>query len=161
MSTSTNRWLRFRRSREQPFASLSPLGVDLASPVDSKKRLVLPWSLQASHQRKLEKEGKRYAFGSYKYTAQDLYDRGVLLSIDQFSPKQFDKVTLTISSDEVGVFEVSAAYMGVKVETVELKLDELLEAQFVSAESQPLVERRALTCPIVHRRPSKLFLLGA
>lgn len=60
----------------------------------------------------------------------------MLLSIDQFSPKQFDKVTLTISSDEIGVFEVSAAYMGVKVETVELKLDELLEAQFVSLETR-------------------------
>ena len=98
----------------------------------SKKRLILPWSLQASHQRKLEKEGKKYKFGSYKYTAQTLYDRGILLSIDQFSPRQFDKISLTISSDEVGMFEISASSMGISMVTVELKLEELLEMQFVS-----------------------------
>ncbi|GAA5946128.1 hypothetical protein JCM3775_004155 [Rhodotorula graminis] len=101
----------------------------------SKKRLVLPWSMQASHERQLEKEGKRYAFGSYKYTAQKLYDQGILLSIDQYSPKQFDKVSITISSDEVGVFEVKAQYMGVAVTTVELKLEDLLEMQFVGKQT--------------------------
>ncbi|KAM0752532.1 hypothetical protein T439DRAFT_287203 [Meredithblackwellia eburnea MCA 4105] len=98
-----------------------------------KKRLVLPWSMQGAHQRQLEKEGKRYQFGSFKYSAQTLYDRGILLSIDQYSPRQFGNISLTISSDEVGVFEISAAYMGVQVTTVELKLDDLLEMQFVRA----------------------------
>ncbi|BGP43492.1 iqgap-related protein [Rhodotorula kratochvilovae] len=96
----------------------------------SKKRLVLPWSLQASHERQLDKEGKKYAFGSYKYTAQKLYDQKILLSIDQYSPKQFDKVSITISSDEIGVFEVKAQYMGVTVTTVEIRLEDLLEMQF-------------------------------
>lgn len=96
----------------------------------SKRRLVLPWSLQGAHQRELEREGKRYRFGSYKYTAHALYERGILLSIAQYSPRQFDRITLTISSDEVGVFEINAVALGVTVATVELKLDELLEAQF-------------------------------
>lgn len=87
--------------------------------------------MQASHQRALEKAGKRYQFGSYKYTAQNLYDRGILLSIDQYSPKQFDKISLTISSDSVGVFEITAKFMGATVTTVELSLEELLEMQFV------------------------------
>lgn len=99
---------------------------------DSKRRLVLPWSMQASHQRSLEKAGKHYTFGSFKYTAQTLYDRGILLSIDQYSPKQFDRIALTISSNDVGVFEVEASYMGIPVTTVELRLEELLEMQFVS-----------------------------
>ncbi|GAA5820379.1 hypothetical protein JCM10212_002727 [Sporobolomyces blumeae] len=95
-----------------------------------KKRIVLPWTMQGSHQRQLEKEGKSYKFGSYKYSAQTLYDRGVLLSIDQFSPKQFDKISLTVSSDEVGVFEVQASHLGQTVAAVELKLEDLLESQF-------------------------------
>jgi Ras GTPase-activating-like protein IQGAP2/3 len=103
----------------------------LASSINSKKRIVLPWSMQGVHQRKLEKSGKHYKFGSYKYTAQTLYDRGILLSIDQYSPKQFDKISLTVSSDDIGVFEITAAYMGVPVTTVELKLEDLLESQFV------------------------------
>ncbi|GAA5964914.1 hypothetical protein JCM21900_000018 [Sporobolomyces salmonicolor] len=101
----------------------------------SKKRIVLPWTLQASHQRQLEKQGKKYKFGSYKYSAQELYNRGVLLSIEQFSPKQFDKINLTVSSDEIGVFEIKATSLGVTVTTVEVRLDELLESQFVGKQT--------------------------
>lgn len=107
--------------------------------VDRKNRFVLPWSLQGVHQRSLEKEGKHYAFGSYKYTAQTLAERGILLSIDPYSPKEFHKISLTISSSEVGIFEVKAAYLGVTVTTVELELGELLEMQFVSPASSPTV----------------------
>lgn len=99
----------------------------------SNKRLVLPWSLQASHERSLEKSGKRYKFGSYKYSARKLYDRGVLLSIDQHSPKQFSKISLVISSNDVGVFEVKAEFLGMPATTVELKLEDLLESQFVGS----------------------------
>ncbi|GAA5901502.1 Iqg1p [Sporobolomyces salmoneus] len=95
-----------------------------------KKRIVLPWSMQGSHQRQLEKEGKSYAFGSYKYSAQTLYDRGILLSIDQFSPKQFDKISLTLSSNEIGMFELQVSHLDKPVAGVELKLEDLLESQF-------------------------------
>ncbi|GAA6039162.1 hypothetical protein JCM8097_000443 [Rhodosporidiobolus ruineniae] len=101
----------------------------------SKKRIVLPWTQQARHERELAKEGKHYKFGSYAYSAQDLYNRGVLLSIDQFSPKQFDKISLTISSDEVGVFEIKARAMGVIKASVEMRLEDLLDAQFVGKQS--------------------------
>ncbi|GAA5926398.1 Iqg1p [Sporobolomyces koalae] len=96
----------------------------------SKKRIVLPWSMQGSHQRQLEREGKNYAFGSYKYSAQTLYDRGILLSIDQFSPKQFDKINLTLSSNEVGTFELQVGHLDKTVAAIELKLEDLLESQF-------------------------------
>lgn len=100
--------------------------------------------MQGMHQRQLDKSGKSYKYGSYKYSAQNLYDRGVLLSIDQFSPKQFDKISLTVSSNDVGVFEVTAAYIGVPVTTVELKLEDLLESQFVSERAETL--RRQVVC---------------
>ncbi|KAK4704775.1 Ras GTPase-activating-like protein IQGAP2/3, partial [Phenoliferia sp. Uapishka_3] len=100
-----------------------------------KKRLVLPWSMQGIHQRQLEKNGKRYQFGSFKYSAQTLYDRGILLSIDQYSPRQFGNISLTISSDEICVFEISASYLGLKVTTVELKLEDLLEMQFAGKQT--------------------------
>jgi hypothetical protein len=97
----------------------------------SKKRIVLPWSIQGVHQRQLEKQGKKYKFGSYKYTAQTLYERGVLLSIEQVSPKTFDKVSMTFSSDNVGVFEIKVEFTGKTLSAVELKLEDLLEAQWV------------------------------
>lgn len=98
-----------------------------------KKRFVLPWSHQAAHLREIAKTGREYSLGTYSYTAQRLYDDGVLLSIDQFSQKQFDKIAITISSNVVGVFELSAKVGGISVPggTVEVGLEELLEAQFV------------------------------
>ncbi|GAA5869494.1 hypothetical protein JCM3774_001467 [Rhodotorula dairenensis] len=101
----------------------------------SKRRIVLPWSMQGSHERQLEREGKSYRFGSYKYSAQTLYDRGVLLSVDDYSPKQFDKVTLTISSDDVGIFEVTLAHGATAKAPVKLRLDDILEAQFVGRQT--------------------------
>jgi Ras GTPase-activating-like protein IQGAP2/3 len=53
----------------------------------------------------------------------------VLISIDQFPTRDsFAHITLTISSDEVGVFEVSAAYMGMPVPDgkAELRMDDLV-----------------------------------
>ncbi|KAK4049279.1 iqgap- protein [Microbotryomycetes sp. JL201] len=101
----------------------------------SKKRIVLPWSLQGSHERQLERQGKRYKYGSYKYTAQTLYDKGVLLSIDQYSPKQFDKVNLTISSDAVGCFELGVEFGGNLMVNQQTRLEDLLESQFAGRQT--------------------------
>ncbi|GAA96665.1 uncharacterized protein L969DRAFT_90594 [Mixia osmundae IAM 14324] len=98
-----------------------------------KRRLTLPFTRQFWHERDLAKSGqKKPKFGSYKYNAQQLYDKNVLISIDQFSPRQFDKVTLTFSSDEVGVFAVTIAWNGATVKGghSEFKMEDLLEAQF-------------------------------
>lgn len=92
----------------------------------------MPWSLQAGHQRQLDRKGKSYQYGSYKYTAKALYDKGVLLSIDQTSPTQFKDLYLTVSSNEIGVFEVSVESKDEAPTTVQLKLEDLLESQFVS-----------------------------
>lgn len=97
--------------------------------------------MQGSHERQLEREGKSYRFGSYKYSAQTLYDRGILLSIDDFSPKQFDKVTVTISSDDVGVFEIALAHGGLAKTPIKLRLEDILEAQFVSRRSAYLLQQ--------------------
>ena len=51
--------------------------------------------------------------------------------MDGLSPKQYDKITLTISSDEAGTFEIQVSLLGLaEIQTMELKLEELLQAQF-------------------------------
>jgi Ras GTPase-activating-like protein IQGAP2/3 len=72
-----------------------------------KKRFVIPFTKQYFHLRDLQKSGKNPQFGSYVYSAKDLYDKGILLSIDQHSPRQFDKIKLTMSSNTAGVFNLS------------------------------------------------------
>jgi Ras GTPase-activating-like protein IQGAP2/3 len=93
-----------------------------------KRRLVIPFSSQYFHNRELARSGRVPKFGSYKYTAKSLAEKGILLSIEGFSPRQYDSISLTISSDEVGVFNVEASMLGVTVPDgqVELSMDELV-----------------------------------
>ena len=93
-------------------------------------------SKQYFHQRSEAKAGKRSQFGSYKYTAADLYARGVLLGIDQLSPNIFNEVHIVIASDEVGVFAIQLASATVSfpnnvTNSLErLRMEDLLQAQF-------------------------------
>jgi Ras GTPase-activating-like protein IQGAP2/3 len=43
--------------------------------------------------------------------AQRLYEKGILLAAKEFSPKQFDKLFIIISCDEVGIFKVEVRFM--------------------------------------------------
>ncbi|TFK55685.1 ras GTPase-activating protein [Heliocybe sulcata] len=107
-----------------------------------KKRFVMPFTKQFFHMRELQKSGRTPQFGSFKYGAQDLYDKGILLSIDQFSPRQFDKIDIIISSNEVGVFtiEVYNNTLGItnRVASQNLKMEDLLQAQFENRASLSL-----------------------
>ncbi|KAI0030222.1 hypothetical protein K488DRAFT_54701 [Vararia minispora EC-137] len=103
-----------------------------------KKRLVLPFSKQFFHQRDLAKAGTTPQFGSFKYSAADLYDRSILISIDGFSPIQFNKIDVVISSDKLGVFtiEVFNGTMGAgmvsHIGKDDVKMQDLLQLQFES-----------------------------
>ncbi|KAJ5103853.1 hypothetical protein N7532_004382, partial [Penicillium argentinense] len=97
-----------------------------------KKRFLMPFTKQWDHQRELQKSGKVFKFGSYKYSARTLADRGVLVSWKGYSDRQFERVDLTISSNEVGVFTIdgSSGNMMVPGANAQVPLDDLLQAQF-------------------------------
>ncbi|KAJ5628938.1 Rho GTPase activation protein [Penicillium lividum] len=97
-----------------------------------KKRFLMPFTKQWDHQRELQKSGKVFKFGSYKYSARNLADRGVLVAWKGYSDRQFDRVDLTISSNEVGVFTIdgSSGNMMVPGANAQVPLDDLLQAQF-------------------------------
>jgi Ras GTPase-activating-like protein IQGAP2/3 len=86
-------------------------------------------SKQYWHQRR---GGGKAKFGSYKYTANELYNKDILYSVRDVSPKQFDKVHIVISSNEVGVFvlEMSNPNATGTIEPEELRMEDLLQAQF-------------------------------
>lgn len=106
-----------------------------------KKKFVLPFTQQYFHVRNLKASGKMPKFGSYKYTAQRLHEKGVLLSLDQFSEKQYDQISLTISSDEPGLFTIDASILGISGGTVDLRIEDLLEAQFSGQSTLSLMDR--------------------
>ncbi|CAG8437380.1 10108_t:CDS:10 [Acaulospora colombiana] len=102
----------------------------LSTKKGKKSRLVLPFTRQYFHLRELQKSGKVPQFGSFKYTAQRLHEKGVLISISGYPT--LDKISFTISSDEVGIFTIDASYAGVPVPgaQMELRLEDLLQSRF-------------------------------
>ena len=89
------------------------------------------FSKQYFHMQEVKKSGKEAKFGSFKYTASALHEKGVLVSIDDCSTKQYPLINITISSNEQGVFLMEASMFGSKSSEKEvLKLEDLLQSQY-------------------------------
>ncbi|KAK0242763.1 ras GTPase-activating protein [Armillaria nabsnona] len=112
------------------------------------KRFTLPFTKQYFHLRDLQKSGQNPKFGSYLYSAKDLYEKGILLSIDQYSPRQFDKIQLTMSSNSAGVFNLlleSTLIGGIttKMGSDEIQMEDLLQAKYEQRSSLTLFNGQA------------------
>ncbi|KAF8974759.1 hypothetical protein BDZ97DRAFT_1911911 [Flammula alnicola] len=107
-----------------------------------KKRSVLPFTKQYFHLRDLQRTGQAPQFGSFLYSAKKLYDRGILLSIDQYSPRQFDKLQITMSSNLAGVFNLSleSTLLGAtsRIASEDIRMEDLLQAKYEKRPSLPL-----------------------
>jgi Ras GTPase-activating-like protein IQGAP2/3 len=123
---------------------LPPILLHLSNFIFRKKRFVLPFTKQYFHLRDLQKSGKSPQFGSFKYTTKYLYEKGILLSIDQYSPRQFDKVDLTISSNKAGEFtlDLDSNMLGAptRIATTDVRMEELLQAQYKNCSSLSLFD---------------------
>ncbi len=103
----------------------------------------MPFTRQYFHLRELQRLGKVPKFGSYKYTAQRLYEKGVLLSISGYPT--LDKLSFAISSDELGIFKIEAALGGISLPgaNMELRLEDLLQSQFNNSQVMSLFDGTA------------------
>ncbi|KAJ6599083.1 ras GTPase-activating protein [Mycena vulgaris] len=99
-----------------------------------RKQIVLPFTRQYFHLRDLQRSGETPQFGSFLYTAKYLYEKGILLSIDQYSPRQFDKLHLTMSSNTAGVFTIllESTLLGVstRIGSEDVRMEDLLQARY-------------------------------
>ncbi|RUS30189.1 hypothetical protein BC938DRAFT_479738 [Jimgerdemannia flammicorona] len=118
---------------------------NLTSKTGRRNRFVMPFTRQYFHIRELQRHGKVPRFGSHKYTAKQLYEKGVLLQLDGVSPKVYDKIHLTIASDEVGIITVTASFtgMGIGDTTMELRFEDLLQCQFDNVQVMGLFDGAA------------------
>ena len=107
-----------------------------------KKRFLMPFTKQWDHQRELQRSGRVFKFGSFKYSARNLADKGVLVHWKGYTERQWDRVDLTISSNEVGVFMIdgSSGNMMVPGANAQVPLDDLLQAQFNNSQFMDLFE---------------------
>jgi Ras GTPase-activating-like protein IQGAP2/3 len=97
-----------------------------------KKRFLVPFTKQWDHERELQRSGRVPKFGSFKYSAQELANRGILVSWQGYSERQWNQLDLTMSSNEVGVFSIegSSGSIAIPGATMQVPLDDLLQAQY-------------------------------
>lgn len=97
-----------------------------------KKKFLLPFTRQYNHMRELQRSGREYRFGSFKYSARNLADKGILISWNGFPERSWDRLDITISSNSTGIFEIqgSQGSMMIPGAFAEVPLDGLLQAQF-------------------------------
>ncbi|TDZ20294.1 Ras GTPase-activating-like protein rng2 [Colletotrichum orbiculare MAFF 240422] len=105
-----------------------------------KKRFLLPFTKQYNHQRELERSGRVPKFGSYKYSARSLAEKGVLVAWSGVT--DWERVNLTISCDEVGVFnlEGSRGHIQMPGASALVPIEDLLQAQFEAHQFMNLFE---------------------
>ncbi|KAK1837197.1 hypothetical protein QBC39DRAFT_395240 [Podospora conica] len=107
-----------------------------------KKRFLLPFTKQYNHQRELERTGRVPKFGSYKYSARSLFDKGVLVAWQGIPERDWGQIDLTISCDEVGVFslEGSRSHIQMPGASALVPIEDLLQAQFEAHQFMTLFE---------------------
>ena len=102
----------------------------------------MPFSKQYNHERELERSGRKPKFGSFKYSARTLSDKGVLVSWKGYTDREWDKINLTISCDEVGVFFIEGSRGSIQIPgaSAQVPMDSLLAAQFANHQYMDLFE---------------------
>lgn len=117
----------------------------------SLSSLSLLFSSQYFHIRSLQKSGIPVPqFGSYKYTAKQLYDRGILVNVDfiGITKKNYDRIAMVFSMDQPGIIHIVAGLDGSKylpapssmVVAVDLKYEELLQIQYEGSQIISLLD---------------------
>lgn len=117
-----------------------PLKLTLTS--HSKKRFLLPFTRQYNHERELQRTGRQPKFGSFKYSARNLADKGVLVSWSGYTEKQYEKINVTISCDEVGIFFIEGSLGSIQIPgaSAQVPLEDCLSAQFNNHQFMNLFE---------------------
>jgi Ras GTPase-activating-like protein IQGAP2/3 len=102
----------------------------------------MPFSKQYNHERELERSGRKPKFGSFKYSARTLCDKGVLVAWKSHPEREWDKINLTISCDEVGVFFIEGSKGSIQIPgaSAQVPMDNLLNAQFLNNQYLDLFE---------------------
>jgi len=84
---------------------------------------------KSKSKRKDKDDSLEQKIGPFKFSYAQLQKKGVIVD-STVPPNRRKNVSFFISSDDVGVFDVTAKIAGVTVEKLQLELDDLLERQF-------------------------------
>ncbi|KAI8096562.1 Rho GTPase activation protein [Halteromyces radiatus] len=107
-----------------------------------KQRYMWPFTRQYFHMRNLTKQGKLPTFGSYKYTAKQLHDRGVIITLEGVEKKHYDRIDITLSMDEAGIVNLEGRYANWSATSIymDIQYEQLLQTQFEGVQTMTLLE---------------------
>jgi Ras GTPase-activating-like protein IQGAP2/3 len=102
----------------------------------------MPFTKQYNHQRELERSGRVPKFGSYKYSARALSEKGVLVAWSGTADREWDKIDVTISCDQVGVFAIEGTRSHIQIPgaIAQVPIEDMLQAQFEAHQFMTLFE---------------------
>lgn len=94
-----------------------------------RRRLMLPFTRQYFHMRELQRSGKVPEYGSFKYSARGLADRGILVALEGYPERKWSQVGITIWSEDVGIFSLEMSYgsMIIPGGSMDIPLDDILQ----------------------------------
>lgn len=117
----------------------------MATKRGKKQKFIFPFTRQYFHMRGLQKTGLVPKFGSYKYTAKQLYERKVLLEVLDISKRHYDRIPIILSMDQAGIITIEASYAGWPMSSVQvdMRYEELLQTQFEGVQTVTVLDGMA------------------
>ncbi|KAG0183108.1 hypothetical protein DFQ29_009806 [Apophysomyces sp. BC1021] len=128
--------------RKQYEDYLTSCMASMATKHGRKAKLVLPFSRQYFHLRGLRKHGLVPKFGSYKYTAKQLQDRGILVELADIPKKHYDRISMVLSMDQVDVITIEGGYGGWSLSSVQVDIpyEQLLQTQYEGVQTMTMLD---------------------
>ncbi|KAF7729125.1 hypothetical protein EC973_004893 [Apophysomyces ossiformis] len=128
--------------RKQYEDYLTSCMTSMATKHGKKAKLVLPFSRQYFHLRGLRKHGLVPKFGSYKYTAKQLHERGILIELEDIPKKHYDRISMVISMDQVDVITIEGGYAGWSLSSVQVDIpyEQLLQTQYEGVQTMTVLD---------------------
>ncbi|KAI7907194.1 Rho GTPase activation protein [Cokeromyces recurvatus] len=107
-----------------------------------KHKLTLPFTRQYFHLRRLQRKGIMPKFGTYKYTAKQLYDRHILLHVEDVPKRFYDRISIILSMHEIGVITIEGNYSDWPMSTIQVNMryEELLQTQYEGFQTMTVLD---------------------
>ncbi|RCI02487.1 hypothetical protein CU098_008645 [Rhizopus stolonifer] len=107
-----------------------------------KQKFVFPFTRQYFHMKNLQRRGLVPQFGSFKYSAKTLYDRGIILDIAGVSKKLYSRITLILSMDRAGIvtFEGYFPLLNTQDLHVDVHYEDLLQTQYEGVQTMKVLD---------------------
>ncbi|KAI8391699.1 Rho GTPase activation protein [Radiomyces spectabilis] len=140
---SKQRYLVEQRTQYEDY--LNGCMSNMANKRGKKARFVFPFTRQYFHIRGLQKQGLVPKFGSYKYTAKQLHERGIVIEIVGINKKHYDRIPIILSMDQAGIITIEGSYSGWNMTSVcmDMRYEELLQTQYEGAQTMTLLDGMA------------------